>query len=180
MDEVNVHYNNLLYFCEIHWLSRGVMLSRMCDLQQEIATFLRQKNLPHADHFSDLRWLARLALLTDNTTHLSTLNVKLQGKEILMTDMQAHITALQVNLRLWEAQLVNLCIFLTLLLVPLTTWTWTLALVSSPLCGWNLPSVSQVSRRWLRTSSFSPPPWTCPWTMLLPPADGFGGGAAQR
>ncbi|XP_076039334.1 general transcription factor II-I repeat domain-containing protein 2A-like [Oratosquilla oratoria] len=46
MDEVNVHYNDLLYFCEVRWLSRGDMLSRLCDLQQEIATFLRQKNLP--------------------------------------------------------------------------------------------------------------------------------------
>ena len=31
MDEVNVHYNHLLYFCEVRWLSRGAMLSR-CDL----------------------------------------------------------------------------------------------------------------------------------------------------
>ncbi|XP_050715475.1 general transcription factor II-I repeat domain-containing protein 2-like [Eriocheir sinensis] len=42
MDEVNVHYNDLLYLCEVRWLSRGAMLSRVFDLQQEIATFLRQ------------------------------------------------------------------------------------------------------------------------------------------
>ena len=80
MDEVNVHYNHLLYFCEVRWLSRGAMLSR-CDLQQGIATFLRQKNLPHADQFSDPRWLARLALLTDITAHLNTLNVKLHSRD---------------------------------------------------------------------------------------------------
>uniref|UniRef100_UPI00358E1D8A general transcription factor II-I repeat domain-containing protein 2-like n=1 Tax=Myxine glutinosa TaxID=7769 RepID=UPI00358E1D8A len=107
MDEVNVHYNDLLYFCEVRWLSRGAMLSRVCDLQQEIATFLRQKNLPHADQFSDPRWLARLALLTDITAHLNTLNIKLQGKDILVTDMYAHITAFEVKLRLWEAQLAS-------------------------------------------------------------------------
>ena len=43
----------------------------MCDLQ-EIATFLRQKNLPYGDKFFDPRWLARLALLTDITTHLNS------------------------------------------------------------------------------------------------------------
>ena len=107
MDEVNVHYNDLLYFCEVRWLSRGAMLSRVCDLQQEIATFLRQKNLPHADQFSDPRWLARLALLTDITAHLNTLNMKLQGKDFLVTDMYAHITAFEVKLRLWEAQLAS-------------------------------------------------------------------------
>ncbi|KAG0723767.1 General transcription factor II-I repeat domain-containing protein 2 [Chionoecetes opilio] len=104
-DEVNTHYGDLLYFCEVRWLSHGAMLSRVCDLQQEIATFLRQKNLPGADHFSNPQWLARLAQLTDITTHLNDLNVKLQGKNILVTDMYSHITAFEVKLRLWEAQL---------------------------------------------------------------------------
>ncbi|XP_076043765.1 general transcription factor II-I repeat domain-containing protein 2-like [Oratosquilla oratoria] len=106
-DKVNVHYNDLLYFCEVRWLSRGAMLSRLCDLQQEIATFLRQRNLPHADQFSDPRWLARLALLMDITAHLNALNMMLQGKDILVRDMYAHIIAFEVKLRLWEAQLAS-------------------------------------------------------------------------
>ncbi|KAG0715324.1 General transcription factor II-I repeat domain-containing protein 2 [Chionoecetes opilio] len=52
-DEVNAHYGDLLYFCEVRWLSHGAMLSRVCDLQQDIATFLRQKDLPDADNFSN-------------------------------------------------------------------------------------------------------------------------------
>ena len=68
------------------------MLSRVCDLQKEIATFLCQNNLPYADQFFHRRWLAHLALLTDITTHLNALNVKLQGKDILVTDMHAHTT----------------------------------------------------------------------------------------
>ena len=74
-DEVDVQYGDLLYFCEVHWLSRGAVLSRVCDLQKEIATFLRQKNLPYADQFFDPRWFARLALLTDITAHLNAINV---------------------------------------------------------------------------------------------------------
>ena len=61
----------------------------MCDLHKEIATFLRHKNLPYADQFFDPRWLARLALLTDITTHLDALNVKLQGKYILVDNRHA-------------------------------------------------------------------------------------------
>ena len=34
------------YFCEVRWLGRGALMSRVCDLQKEIATFLRQMNLP--------------------------------------------------------------------------------------------------------------------------------------
>ncbi|XP_076058823.1 general transcription factor II-I repeat domain-containing protein 2-like [Oratosquilla oratoria] len=107
MDEMNVYYTDLLYFCEVRWLSRGAMPSRLCALQQEIATFLRQKNLPHADQFSDPRWLARLALLTDIRAHLNALNMMLQGKDILVTGMYAHISAFEVKLRLWEAQLAS-------------------------------------------------------------------------
>ena len=73
-------------------------MSRVCDLQ---------KNLRYADQFFDPRWLARLALITDITTHLNALNMKLQGKAIIVTDMHAHITAFEVKLRLWEAQLAN-------------------------------------------------------------------------
>ncbi|XP_076054448.1 general transcription factor II-I repeat domain-containing protein 2-like [Oratosquilla oratoria] len=107
MDEMNVYYNDLLYFCEVRWLSREAMLSCLCDLQQEITTFPRQKNLLHADKFSDPWWLARLALLTDITAHMNAINMRLQGKDILVTDMYAHITAYEVKLRLWEAQLAS-------------------------------------------------------------------------
>ena len=77
VDEVDVQYGVLLYFCEVRWLSWVAMLFRACDLQKEIATFLRQKNLPYADQFFDPRWLARLALLTDITTHMNALIVQL-------------------------------------------------------------------------------------------------------
>ncbi len=48
-----------------------------------------------------------IALLTDIITHLNTLNLKLQGKDILVTDMHAHITAFKLELRLWQAQSAN-------------------------------------------------------------------------
>ena len=79
----------------------------MCNLQKEIAIFLRHKNLPYADQFFDPRWLARLALLTDITTHMNAINLKLQGKDILVTDMHTNITTFEVKLRLWETQLAN-------------------------------------------------------------------------
>ena len=97
VDEVDVQYGDLLYFCEVRRMSRGAMLSRVCDLQKEISTFLRQRNLSYADQFSDPRRLARLALQTDITTHMNAINVKLQG--VLVTDMHAHITAFEVKPR---------------------------------------------------------------------------------
>lgn len=105
MDEVEENYGDLLYFSEVRWLSRGVMLSRVWDLRQEVASFLREKGQSHAEKFCDPRWLADLALLADITSHLNALNLKLQGKDILVTDMHAHVTAFEVKLRLWKTQL---------------------------------------------------------------------------
>ena len=75
------------------------MLSHVCDLQQEIATFHRQKNLPGAYNFSNPQWLAHLVLRTDITTHLNDLDVKLQGKTFY------HRHVYEVKLRLWKVQL---------------------------------------------------------------------------
>ena len=36
-------YGDLLYFCNVRWLSRGYMLQRVYRLKEEIATFLEQK-----------------------------------------------------------------------------------------------------------------------------------------
>ena len=41
VDEVDVQCGDLLYFYKLRWVSRGTMLSRVCDPQKEIATFLR-------------------------------------------------------------------------------------------------------------------------------------------
>ena len=68
---------------------------------------LHEKNLPYADNFTDLKWLARLAFLTDITIHLNILNVTLQGKDVLVPEMYSHITAFEVKLCLWEFQLSN-------------------------------------------------------------------------
>ena len=38
--EINSQYSDLLYFCEIRWMSRRKMLEKVFDLREEIATFL--------------------------------------------------------------------------------------------------------------------------------------------
>ena len=140
------------------------MRSRLCDLQKEIATFLRQKYLPYADQFFDPRWLARLALLTDITTHLNALNVKLQGKDILVTNKHAHITAFEVKLRLWEAQLVAAR-------VPDGVEPDTCVSVVASL---NEEFASRFAGVRPLAAGFKlfTAPLTFPWTTPLPPADG--------
>ena len=127
-------------------------------------------HLSYADQFVAARCLAHLALLTDITTYLNALNVKLQGKDVLVTDMHAHITAFEVKLRLWEAQLANgqlehfPCLAAC---VPDDVEPDTcVSVVASP--REELPPVSQESGRWIRTSSCLPPPLSFRWTTPCP------------
>ena len=41
--ETESQYGDLLYFCNVCWLSRGDMLQRVYRLREEIVTFLEQK-----------------------------------------------------------------------------------------------------------------------------------------
>ena len=104
LTEVDAEHNDLVYYCEVRWLSRGRMLERLYDLRGEVAAFLSMKgaNFPE---FSDPNWLLGLAFLADLTSHLNDLNVRLQGKDLLIPDMISSISAFEVKLRLWESQL---------------------------------------------------------------------------
>ena len=102
--EAESQYDDLLYFCNVRWLSRGDMLLSVYQLREEIAIFLEQKNL-NASEFRDQKWICNLAFLVDVTSHLNKLNLQLQGKCQLIHDMWGHIRSFTTKLRLWESQL---------------------------------------------------------------------------
>ena len=102
--EAESQYGDLLYFCNVRWLSRGDMLLRVYQLKEEIVTFLEQKKL-NASEFRDQNWICNLAFLVDVTSHLNKLNLQLQGKCQLIHDMWGHIRSFTTKLRLWESQL---------------------------------------------------------------------------
>ena len=107
-EEMDAQYQDVVYFCEVRWLSRGAMLQRFYDLRNEIMTFLKQKNASFGiNELGDPDWLIDLAFLTDFTLHMNKLNLQLQGKEQFINRMYDYITAFANKLRLWETQLIN-------------------------------------------------------------------------
>ena len=87
--ETESQYGDLLYFCNVCWLSRGDMLQRVYRLREEIATFLEQKNI-NAAEFRDQKWVCNLAFLVNSKSHLNKLNLQLQGKQQLIHEMWSY------------------------------------------------------------------------------------------
>lgn len=104
LEEVDAQYGDLLYYCEVHWLSRGRMLQRAYELCEELATFLESKGFSLPE-LRDPVWCWDFAFSVDLTGHLNTLNTSLQGKDLLVPDMVSRIKAFRVKLMLWEVQL---------------------------------------------------------------------------
>ena len=67
------HYGDLLYYTEVRWFSRGVMLRRFYELREEVFLFMEEKSVVQ---LKDTSWISDLAFLFDITQHLNTLNTK--------------------------------------------------------------------------------------------------------
>ena len=104
--EMNAQYQDLLYYCEVRWLSRRAMLRRVYELRNEISLFMEQKGT-EVPEFADPTWMCDFAFLVDVTAHLNQLNVQLQGREHLINELFQFVSAFEMKWRLWETQLRN-------------------------------------------------------------------------
>lgn len=106
LDEISAEYNDVTYYCEVRWLSKGKMLKRFYELRNEIADFMKIKDKPLSE-LSDPKWICDLAFLVDLTGYLNDLNLKLQKQGQLVNDLYSHLKAFQIKLRLWESQMLS-------------------------------------------------------------------------
>ena len=113
---MNAQHQELLYYCEVCWLSQGAMLRRVHELRNEISLFMEQK-VTEVPEFTDPTWMCDFAFLLDVTAHLNQLNVQRQGRKHLINEVFQFVSAFEMKLRLWETQLwnANYVHFLTLM-----------------------------------------------------------------
>ncbi|KAI3377191.1 hypothetical protein L3Q82_009102 [Scortum barcoo] len=100
LEEMESEYEDVLYFTEVRWLSRGNVLKRFFELREEVKAFM--ENVPV---LSDPEWLMDLAFVVDITHELNVLNKKLQGQGQLVSAAYDNVRAFSTKLVLWKAQL---------------------------------------------------------------------------
>ena len=102
--ELESEYSDLLFYSKIWWLSRGKSLERFWSLKEKIRIFMKE-NGHDISEFYDEQWLLDLCFLTDITSKLNELNLKLQGENKLITDCYQDIKSFIMQLELYESQL---------------------------------------------------------------------------
>ena len=97
LEDVEAECGDLIYYCEVRWLSKGKMLKRFHDLRDEIATFMDMKGkiIPE---LSDDNWVRDLAFLVDLTMHFNNLNTKLQEQGQFVHHLYSHVKTFQSKL----------------------------------------------------------------------------------
>jgi len=108
-------FEDVTYYTEVRWLSRGNMFQRFYHLRTEIVTFMETKG-KSVSELADDNWNCDLAFLVDVTAHLNDLNLRLQGTNQFVSTMFQIIKAFETKLKLWYDQLKvkNLIYFETL------------------------------------------------------------------
>ncbi|TWW54660.1 General transcription factor II-I repeat domain-containing protein 2B [Takifugu flavidus] len=112
LEEIESVYEDVLYFTEVHWLSRGKVLKRFFESRAEVKAFMEKDGMT-VPVLSDPKWLMDLAFLVDITQELNVLNKKLQGQGQLVSAAYDSVRAFSKKPVLWKAQLsqTNLCHF---------------------------------------------------------------------
>ncbi|XP_053170201.1 zinc finger BED domain-containing protein 5-like [Scomber japonicus] len=103
-NEMGAHFHQLLLQSEVRWLSRDKVLTRLCDLREEVLLFLAEIDSPLVKHMEDAKWVAMLAYLSDIFDRINTLNTSLQGKDCHVFLAHDQVSAFKKKLDLWCAR----------------------------------------------------------------------------
>lgn len=109
LTEVNAAFDDLLLHNNIRWLSKGKVLERFWAIRNELQVFLSEQKNAKAKQFMEFlqnpEKMEAVAFLTDITSHLNNLNLKLQGKNNTVCELISAVRAFQKKLEVFKIDL---------------------------------------------------------------------------
>uniref|UniRef100_A0A3Q0T044 SPIN-DOC-like zinc-finger domain-containing protein n=1 Tax=Amphilophus citrinellus TaxID=61819 RepID=A0A3Q0T044_AMPCI len=107
--DMSADHFDLLLHNNVRWLSQGNALMRVCELREEMITFLHEYKHKKAETFlgnmQDDKFVSEMCFLTDILHHLNVLNLGLQGKDKTVADVVEKLTAFQNKLDIFSSDL---------------------------------------------------------------------------
>ena len=96
----------LLFHADVRWLSKGRVLTRVCEIHGEIVTFLRDQKSTVAkdlaEKFEDSDFLLNLAHLADIFRQMNELNVSMQGAGSNKLAADEKVEAFKNEVSVWK------------------------------------------------------------------------------
>lgn len=95
--DMSADHFDLLLNNNVRWLSQGNAFMTVCELREEIITFLHDCKHKKAETFlrniQDNKFVSEMCFLTEILHHLDVLNLGLQGKDKTVADVVEKLTA---------------------------------------------------------------------------------------
>ena len=101
LNNLHSEHGDLVYYCEVRWLSRGDVLMRFYELRDEVEQFMEMNGKPVRD-LKDSKWLCDLTFMVDITKYITELNITLQGPNQLLSSLLSNVKSFEAKLKLWK------------------------------------------------------------------------------
>ena len=106
-NKLKAKHNNLLFYCNSRWLSKGKVLFCVYELRSEINIFLKEEKHTVVTTFEDGVFQSKLAYLYDIFKKLNQLNISLQGRATDVLQLYDKLIAFKRKLQLWKTGLLK-------------------------------------------------------------------------